>query len=52
MYHASVAGATGTLAFTGTVLDSGWMIVLAAASLFAGLALRKIAPMRKKADRG
>lgn len=51
MYHASVAGTTGTLAFTGAALDSGWMIVLAVATLFAGLALQKIAPKRKKADR-
>lgn len=52
MYHASIGATTGALAFTGTVLDMGWLVVFAVAALFAGLALRKIAPMRKKADRG
>lgn len=51
MYHASVAGTTGTLAYTGAALDSGWLFVLAVASLFAGLALKKIAPVRKSTKR-
>lgn len=51
MYNTPVAGAAATLAFTGTVLDTGWLIVAATSMLFAGLALMKIAPKRRKADR-
>lgn len=52
MYNTPVSGGVATLAFTGTVLDAGWMIVAATSLLFAGLALMKITPRRKKADRG
>lgn len=48
MYHASIGATTGALAFTGTVLDMGWLVVFAVSALFAALALQKIAPKRKK----